>query len=94
MGKLKYFLGIEVLENDKGVCLSQRKYCLELLHEYGLLAAKPVDTPLPENTTLNHTESNDDKALKNIGNYQKLVGKLIYLTNIRPDISYYVHCLS
>ena len=94
LGKLKYFLGIEVLENDKGVCLSQRKYCLELLHEYGLLAAKPVDTPLPENTTLNHIESNDDKALVNIGNYQKLVGKLIYLTNTRPDISYAVHCLS
>lgn len=94
LGKLKYFLGIEVLENDKGVCLSQRKYCLELLHEYGLLAAKPVDTPLPENTTLNHIESNDDKALKNIGNYQKLVGKLIYLTNTRPDISYSVHCLN
>ncbi|GKE83747.1 hypothetical protein Tco_1557489, partial [Tanacetum coccineum] len=69
-------------------------YCLELLHEYGLLAAKHVDTPLPENTTLNHIETNDDHLLDNIGNYQKLVGKLIYLTNTRPDISYDVHCLS
>lgn len=94
LGKLKYFLGIEVLENDNGVCLSQRKYCLDLLHEYGLLACKPVDTPLPENTTLNHIESAGDCALKNIGNYQKLVGKLIYLTHTRPDISYAVHCLS
>ena len=94
LGKLKYFLGIEVLKNENGVCLSQRKYCLELLHEYGLLACKPVETPLPENTTLNHIESADDKALSNIGNYQKLVGKLIYLTNTRPDISYPVHCLS
>nr|GEV17391.1 ribonuclease H-like domain-containing protein [Tanacetum cinerariifolium] len=33
-----------------------------------------------------HTD--DDHLLDNIGNYQKLVGKLIYLTNIRPDISY------
>ena len=94
LGKIKYFLGIEVLDNDKGVCLSQRKYCLELLHEYGLLAAKPVESPLPENTTLNHIESESDKALPNIGNYQKLVGKLIYLTNTRPDIAYSVHCLS
>nr|GEV88255.1 hypothetical protein [Tanacetum cinerariifolium] len=30
-----------------------RKYCLELLHEYGLLAARPVDIPLLENTILN-----------------------------------------
>ena len=67
---------------------------MDLLHEYGLLACKPVDTPLPENTTLNHIEFIDDKALRNIGNYQKLVGKLIHLTNTRPDISYDVHCLS
>nr|GEZ32607.1 ribonuclease H-like domain-containing protein [Tanacetum cinerariifolium] len=56
LGKLKYFLSIEVLDNTDGICLSQRKYFLELLYEYGLLAAKHVDTPLPENTTLNHIE--------------------------------------
>ncbi|GJY81632.1 ribonuclease H-like domain-containing protein [Tanacetum coccineum] len=94
LGKLKYFLGIEVLDNKEGICLSQRKYYLELLHEYGLLAAKHVDTPLPENTTLNHIETDDDHFLDNIGNYQKLMGKLIYLTNTRPAISYVVHCLS
>ncbi|GJX28888.1 ribonuclease H-like domain-containing protein [Tanacetum coccineum] len=94
LGKLKYFLGIEVLDNKDGICLSQRKYCLELLHEFGLLAAKHVDTPLPENATLNHTESDDDHLLVNFSNYQRLVGKLIYLTNTWPDIAYDVHCLS
>ncbi|GKC75052.1 ribonuclease H-like domain-containing protein, partial [Tanacetum coccineum] len=92
--KLKYCIGIEVLDNKDGICLSQRKYCLELLHEYVLLAAKHVDTPLPENTTLNRIESDDDHLLDNIRNYQRLVGKLIYLTNTRPNISYVVHCLS
>ncbi|GKC71343.1 ribonuclease H-like domain-containing protein, partial [Tanacetum coccineum] len=38
LGKLRYFLGIEVLETDLGLCLSQRKYCFDLLSEYGLLA--------------------------------------------------------
>ncbi|GJU68041.1 ribonuclease H-like domain-containing protein [Tanacetum coccineum] len=76
-----------------GLCMT-RKYCLELLHEYGLLAARPVSIPLPQNPVLNHVESIDDKFLNNISNYQKLVGKLIYLTNTRPDISYVVHCLS
>ncbi|GJX14057.1 ribonuclease H-like domain-containing protein [Tanacetum coccineum] len=72
LGKLKYFFGIEVLENDKGLCMTQRKYCLELLHKYGQLAANPVDIPLPENIVLSHIESIDDKYLKNFTSYQKL----------------------
>nr|GEW23667.1 ribonuclease H-like domain-containing protein [Tanacetum cinerariifolium] len=94
LGKLKYFLGIEVLDNKDSIYLSQRKYCLELLHEFDLLAAKHVDTPLPENATLNHTEFNDEHLLVNVSNYKRLVGKLIYLTNTMPDIAYVVHCLS
>nr|XP_043617566.1 uncharacterized mitochondrial protein AtMg00810-like [Erigeron canadensis] len=93
LGFLKYFLGIEILQNDQGVCMTQRKYCLEVLHEYGLLAAKPIDTPIPANVVLSSTESEHDKFLTNISKYQQLVGKLIYLTHTRPDISY-VHCLS
>ncbi|GKC63416.1 ribonuclease H-like domain-containing protein [Tanacetum coccineum] len=84
----------EIEKQQRWYCLSQRKYCLELLHEFGLLAAKHVDTPLPENATLNHTESDDDHLLMNVSNYQRLIGKHIYLTNTRPDIAYAVHCLS
>ncbi|GKA48795.1 ribonuclease H-like domain-containing protein, partial [Tanacetum coccineum] len=94
LGKLKYFLGIEVLENQSGICLSQRKYCLELLNEYGLLACKPVATPLQQNIVLSVVETEMDKYLFNMTEYQKLVGKLIYLSITRPDIAYVVHCLS
>ncbi|GKA86170.1 ribonuclease H-like domain-containing protein [Tanacetum coccineum] len=93
LGELKYFLGIEVLKTKNGLCLNQRKYCLELLHEFGLLACRPVVTPLPENIVLSHKETDDDKFLRNITSYQKLVGKLIYLCMTRHDISYDVHCL-
>nr|GEW87360.1 ribonuclease H-like domain-containing protein [Tanacetum cinerariifolium] len=94
LGSLKYFLGIEVLENKHGLCLSQRKYCLELLRKYGLLVCKPAATPMQQNVSLSHEESENDKRLINITAYQKLVGKLIYLSITRPDISYVVHCLS
>ncbi|GJV18875.1 ribonuclease H-like domain-containing protein [Tanacetum coccineum] len=94
LGELKYFLEIEVFKTKGGLCLNQRKYCLELLHEYGLLACRPIMTPLPENLVLNHKETKTDKYLINVTNYQKLIGKLIYLTHTRPDISYSVHCLS
>lgn len=66
----------------------------ELLHEFSLLAAKPVSTHLPENYVLGCNETENDKFLKSITKYQKLVGKLIYLTHTKPDISYVVQCLS
>ncbi|GJT89708.1 ribonuclease H-like domain-containing protein [Tanacetum coccineum] len=89
LGKLKDFLGIEVVDTDKGICLNQRKYVLDLLSEYGMLACKPAKTPLMSNEA-----SDKDPLLENITDYHKLMGKLIYLTNTRPDISYVVHCLS
>nr|GEZ40023.1 ribonuclease H-like domain-containing protein [Tanacetum cinerariifolium] len=93
LGKLKYFLGIEVVDTDKGICLNQRKYVLDLLSEYGMLACKPVDTPLLSKLVISNEATNNDPVLENISDYQKLMGKLIYLTT-RPDISYVVRCLS
>ncbi|KAI3753423.1 hypothetical protein L2E82_25475 [Cichorium intybus] len=95
LGVLRYFLGIEIVKTNNGLCLSQRKYCLELLYEFGLLASKPIRTPLDVNVTVSSSGSNDkDDLLENITEYQKLVGKLIYLTNTRPDISFTVQTLS
>nr|GEW70368.1 ribonuclease H-like domain-containing protein [Tanacetum cinerariifolium] len=93
LGELKYFLGIEVLKTKNGLCLNQGKYCLELLHEFGLLACRHIVTPLPKNIMLSHKETANDKFLQNVTAYQKLVGKLIYLCMTRPDISYAVNCL-
>lgn len=93
LGKLKYFLGIEVIDTTDGLYLSQRKYCLDLLTEFGLLGCKPSQTPIESCLTLSNGETNDP-PLDNINEYQRLVGKLIYLTLTRPDISYAVHILS
>ncbi|GJY83172.1 ribonuclease H-like domain-containing protein [Tanacetum coccineum] len=41
-----YFLGIEVLESNDGLILTQRKYYLELLTEFGMLGCKPCGTPI------------------------------------------------
>ncbi|GKC90051.1 putative RNA-directed DNA polymerase, partial [Tanacetum coccineum] len=64
LSSLKYFLGIEVLENKNGLSLSQRKYYLELMCDYGLLACKPAAIPMQQNISLNHVESEKDKKLK------------------------------
>ena len=46
LGKLRYFLGIEVARSKKGIFLSQRKYVLDLLKETGMLGCKPGDSPI------------------------------------------------
>ncbi|GKA81305.1 ribonuclease H-like domain-containing protein [Tanacetum coccineum] len=94
LGSLKYFLGIEVIRTGKDLCLSQRKYWLELLIEYSLLGCKPVSTPMEPNYVWPYIATKDDPLLDNITGYQKLLGKLIYLTDTRPHISYSIHCLA
>ena len=42
LGQLRYFLGIEIARNPKGIILSQRKYVLDLLSETGMLRCRPV----------------------------------------------------
>ncbi|RVW70033.1 Retrovirus-related Pol polyprotein from transposon RE2 [Vitis vinifera] len=52
LGKLKYFLGIEIAQSSSGVVLSQRKYALDILEETGMLDCKSVDTPMDPNVKL------------------------------------------
>jgi len=52
LGPLKYFLGIEVARGTQGLFLSQRKYALKIIDEYGLLGAKLVDFPMEQNQRL------------------------------------------
>ena len=91
LGGLKYFLEIEVARSKNGIFLSQWKYVLDLLMEVGLLKCKPVDTPILQNHRLGEY-SNQVPADK--VRYQRLVGKLIYLSHTHPDIVYAVSVVS
>lgn len=92
LGKLKFFLGIEVIDVENGICLTQRKYCLELLHEFGMLGYKPIKTPLHPNVVIiSEGVDNSDSLLHNLTEFQKLVRELIYLTITRLGISYFAH---
>ncbi|GJY14766.1 putative RNA-directed DNA polymerase [Tanacetum coccineum] len=96
LGELKYLLGIKVIKCDNGIYLTQRKYCIELLDEFGMLGCKPASTPIEVNLNKQSKKiiEKNDYPLICIGNFQKLIGKLIYLTITRRDIAYVVHKLS
>lgn len=49
LGKLRYFLGIEVVRYKRGIISSQRKYVLDLLKEIGMLGCKPAMVPIDPN---------------------------------------------
>ena len=91
LGKLKYFLGIEIAQSSSGVVLSQRKYALDILEETGMLDCKPVDTPMDPNVKL---VPGQGESFGDPGRYRRLVGKLNYLTITRPDISFPVSVVS
>ncbi|KAM2954379.1 hypothetical protein FF1_032665 [Malus domestica] len=90
LGRLKYFLGIEMATSSKGLFLHQRKYVLDLLQEAKMLDCKPAITPVDCKLKL----SIDGEAMHDVSYYQRLVGKLIYLTITRPDITYAVSLAS
>ncbi|XP_075075634.1 uncharacterized protein LOC142162777 [Nicotiana tabacum] len=90
----------KIVYPKKGILLCQRKYRVELIAELGLAGSKPVITPMEKNMKLTtieydtHCNLKDDPALTDVKGYQKLIGKLLYLTLTRPDIAYTVQTLS
>lgn len=93
LGHMHYFLGLEIARSDSGIYLLQRKYCLDILKDTGLEAAKPSLIPIEQNHNLQNSKSAPLLA-SDVKTFRRLVGRLIYLTITRPDLNYAVHTLA
>src|ERR1700733_10096268 len=91
MGFLRYFLGIEVDQNEKGIFISQARYANEVLGRFNMQECKAAITPTVMGLKLSKEDSSKDfdPSL-----YKSIVGSLMYLTATRPDIMYAVSLIS
>ncbi|KAL0453624.1 UNVERIFIED_CONTAM: Retrovirus-related Pol polyprotein from transposon RE1 [Sesamum latifolium] len=87
LGHAKYFLGLKLARSPHGTHVTQRKYLLDIVRDCHLDNAKPTPTPLPVGIKLDNTFGS---VLASPDHYRCLVGRLLYLSFSRPDISFAV----
>ncbi|PKI36359.1 hypothetical protein CRG98_043243 [Punica granatum] len=91
LSPLSYFLGIEIIRNSSGLFLNQWKYTLDILTKANTLGSRPAYFPIEQQ----HQLSQDSGApISDPGQYHRLVGRLLYLTITRLELSYPIHILS
>ena len=93
LGKLEYFLGVNVSQKNQGIFIHQSAYVKSLLNKYGFKDANSVSTPFEPGLILK--KATDECELFDSEIYQSAVGSLLYLsTRTRPDIAYAVSSVS
>ena len=86
---MRYFLGMEVAKSKRGINVFQRKYVPDLLAETWMLGCRPSDTTIEAGKKMDDIDNIIEKE-----GYQRLVGKFIYLSHTRHDISFAVNVVS
>lgn len=91
LGKLHFFLGMEVNYLQDGIVISQHKFAKDHLKDYHHTSTRKALTPLPLHIKLSTL---DGELLADPTPYRSMVGKLNFLTNTRPYWAYAIQTLS
>nr|GEY32928.1 putative ribonuclease H-like domain-containing protein [Tanacetum cinerariifolium] len=87
MGKLNFFLGLQVLQKEDGIFLSQDKYIGDILKKFGYSDVRSSNTPMDKENLWRKDGTGKDVDLHL---YRSMIGSLMYLTASRPDIMFFV----
>nr|GFC19297.1 uncharacterized mitochondrial protein AtMg00810-like [Tanacetum cinerariifolium] len=87
IGELTFFLGLQVQQKKDGIFISQDKYVAEILRKFGLLDGKLASTSIDTEKPLLKDPDGEDV---DVHTYRSMIGSLMYLTSLRPDIMFAV----
>ncbi|GJS65831.1 putative ribonuclease H-like domain-containing protein [Tanacetum coccineum] len=85
MGELTFFLGLQVKQKKDGIFMSQDKYVANILKKFRFTKVKTVSTPMETQKPLLKDEDGEEV---DVYIYRSMIGSLMYLTSLRPDIMY------
>ena len=91
LGPIQKYLGVQFDRDSIGLRMHQTEYALSILHLFNMEHCSPSHTPLPEGITLSKDSTTPHV---NATLYRMLVGKLLFLTKTRPDITHDVSVVS
>ena len=91
LGKLTYYLGIEVDQHSEGITLRQERYANKILDETGMQDCNAVYVPF--DPSLKFSKAHEESSV-NEKDYRRTIGCLRYLLHMRPDPSFAVGVMS
>nr|GEW61496.1 hypothetical protein [Tanacetum cinerariifolium] len=86
-GEFNFFLGLQVLQKEDGIFLSQDKYLGDILKKFGYSDVRSSNTPMDKENPWGKDGTGKDVDLHL---YRSMIGSLMYLTASRPDIMFAV----
>nr|GEU64714.1 hypothetical protein [Tanacetum cinerariifolium] len=87
MRELTFFLGLQVKHKQDGIFISQDKYVAEIIKKYGYTEVKNASTPMKTQKPLLKDEDGEEV---DVHLYRSIIGSLMYLTSLNPDIMFVV----